>query len=194
MRTGFEVHLSFIAKTAHSQPLASPYDQFWQLVVGFLQMYVIPYLIVLAIAFLTVAFAFNLNERNQKYKARRALALEIRTNAKVTTAIVAYADAQLSGEATVQPMPRYETDAFQDYKKLGLLRRLPPKIVDELESLYLSKLSVNEAGRRQEELAFGPAAAFPNAHTLRLENLTYLRDTAHNIIEPYLDRLKATPI
>ena len=174
--------------------MSSPYDQFWQLASDFLQDYVIPNLIVLAIAFVTVAFAFNLNERNQKYKARRALALEIRTNAKVTTAIVSYADAQLSGEASVQPMPRYETDAFQDYKKLGLLRRLPPKVVDELESLYLSKQSVNEAGRRQEELAFGPAAAFPNAHTLRLENLTYLRDTAHNVIEPYLDRLKATPV
>jgi len=174
--------------------LSSPYDQFWQLAFEFLQLYVIPYVIVLAIAFLTVAFAFNLNERNQRYKSRRALSLELRTNARVTTAIVNYADSQLSGEASVQPMPRYETEAFQDYKKLGLLRRLPPKIVDELESLYLSKVSVNEAGRRQEELAFGPAAAFPNAHTLRLENLTYLRDTAHNIIEPYLDRLKATQI
>ena len=193
-RTGFEFHLCFIAKPDHSQGLSSPYDQFGQLAAEFLQTYVIPYIIVLAIAFLTVAFAFNLNDRNLKYKARRSLALEIRTNAKVTTAIVTYADAQLSGEASVQPMPRYETDAFMDYKKLGLLRRLPPKIVDELESLYLSKESVNEAGRRQEELAFGPAAAFPNAHTLRLENLTYLRDTAHNVIEPYLDRLKATQV
>lgn len=174
--------------------MSSPYDQIGQLVAEFLQIYVIPYLIILAIAFLTVAFAFNLNERNQKYKSRRALALEIRTNAKVTTAIVSYADAQLSGESSVQPMPRYETDAFVDYKKLGLLRRLPPKVIDELEALYLSKQSVNEAGRRQEELAFGPAAAFPNAHTLRLENLTYLRDTAHNVIEPYLDRLKATSV
>ena len=174
--------------------MAAPIDQFWQLVLEFLEYYVLPYVIVLAIAFLTVAFAFSLWDRNLKYKARRALANEIRTNAKVTTAIVTYADNQLSGEASVQPMPRYETDAFQDYKKLGLLRRLPPKIIDELESLYLSKQSVNEAGRRQEELAFGPAAAFPNAHTLRLENLTYLRDTAHNVIEPYLDRLKATPV
>jgi len=155
---------------------------------------VLPYIIVLAIAFLTVAFAFNLNERNMKYKAKRALALEIRTNAKVTQNIVSYADSQLSGEGSVQPMPRYETHAFDEYKKLGLLRTLPLKIVDELESLYLSQESVNEAGRRQEELAFGPAAAFPNAHTLRLENLTYLRDTAHNVIEAYLDRLKATKL
>ena len=178
----------------NSQRLASPIDQFGQLAAEFLQMYVLPYIIVLAIAFLSVAFAFNLNDRNMRYKARRALALEIRTNAKVTTAIVTYADGQLSGEASVQPMPRYEVEAFHEYKKLGLLRRLPPKIVDELESLYLSKQSVNEAGRRQEELAFGPAAAFPNAHTLRLENLTYLRDTAHNVIEPYHDRLKATQV
>jgi len=174
--------------------LTSAYDQFWQLASDFLQIYVIPYVIVLAIAFLSVAFAFNLNDRNARYKARKSLANEIRTNSKVTTSIVSYADGQLSGETSVQPMPRYETQAFDEYKKLGLLRRLPPKIVDELESLYLSKLSVNEAGRRQEELAFGPAAAFPNAHTLRLENLTYLRDTAHNVIEPYLDRLKATKV
>ena len=174
--------------------MSSGYEQFWQLVSEFLQVYIIPYVIVLAIAFLTVAFAFNLNDRNAKYKARRALALEIRTNAKVTANIVTYADSQLSGETSVQPMPRYEAQAFEEYKKLGLLRNLPPKIIDELESLYLSKVSVNEAGRRQEELAFGPAAAFPNAHTLRLENLTYIRDTAHNVIEPYLDRLKATKV
>ncbi len=174
--------------------MASGYDQFGQLALEFFQTYVIPYVIVLAIAFLTVAFAFNLNDRNAKYKARRSLALEIRTNAKITKNIVNYADSQLTGETSVQPMPRYETQAFHDFKRLGMLRSLPPKIVDELESLYLNKESVNEAGRRQEELAFGPAAAFPNAHTLRLENLTYLRDTAHNVIEPYLDRLKATKI
>ena len=152
--------------------MAAVYDQFWSLVIEFLKIYVIPYLIVLAIAFLAVAFAFNLNDRNQKYKARRALSLELRTNAKVTSVIVSYADSQLSGEASVQPMPRYEVQAFDEYKKLGLLRRLSPKIIDEMESLYLSKQSVNEAGRRQEELAFGPAAAFPNAHTRRLERLT----------------------
>ncbi len=171
----------------------SAYDQFVQLVGEFI-LYILPYLIILAIAFLAIAFSFNLSERNAKYKARRSLQLEIRTNAKVTQNIVAYADSQLSGEGSVQPMPRYETHAFEDYKRLGLLRNLPPKITDELESLYLSQESVNEAGRRQEELAFGPAAAFPNAHTLRLENLTYLRDTAHNVIEAYLDRLKATKL
>jgi hypothetical protein len=173
--------------------LASTTDQLWQLASDFVN-YILPYLIILIIAFFSIAFAFDLNDRNAKYKAKRALALELRTNAKITTNIVNYADSQLTGESSVQPMPRYETQAFMDYKKLGLLRRLSPKIIDELESLYLSKESVNEAGRRQEELAFGPAAAFPNAHTLRLENLTYLRDTAHNVIEPYLDRLKATKL
>ena len=120
--------------------------------------------------------------------------MELRTNARITKDIVTYADGQLSGETSVAPMPRYQTLAFLEYKRLGLYRRLTPKIFEELEALYLSKDSVNEAGRRQEELAFGPAAAFPNAHTLRLENLTYLRDTAHNVIEPYLDRLKATRV
>ncbi len=103
---------------------------------------------------------------------------------------MAYADAQLSGDTSVAPMPRYKTHAFMAYKRQGLLEKLPQKITEELEELYLNKESVNKAGRRQEELAFGPAAAFPNAHTLRLENLTYVRDTAHNVVEPYQDRLK----
>jgi len=156
--------------------------------------YVVPYLFILVIALFCVWFAFALGNRNAKAKARRALAVELRTNAKITKDIVAYADSQLSGETTVSPMARYQTQAFLDYKRTGVYRRLPAKVFEELEALYLSKESVNEAGRRQEELAFGPAAAFPNAHTLRLENLTYLRDTAHNVIEPYLDRLKATRV
>jgi hypothetical protein len=161
---------------------------------NFLQTYVLPNLVVLAIAFVTVVFAFALSASNARRRARRALAVELRTNARITKQIVEYADGQLSGDTTVSPMLRYQTQAFLDYKKIGLTRRLPPKIFEELEALYLHKESVNEAGRRQEELAFGPAAAFPNAHTLRLENLTYLRDTAHNMIEPYLDRLKSTKV
>ena len=172
----------------------STYDQLVSGLAWVLENYVIPNLIVLAIAFLTTVFAFDLSRRNAKYRARRALVQEIRTNSRVTTAIVGYADSQLSGESSVQPMPKYETQAFHDYRNMGLLKALPPKIADEVQALYLSIESVNEAGRRQEELAFGPAAAFPNAHTLRLQNLTYLRDTAHNTIEPYLDRLKTTKI
>jgi len=167
---------------------------FVQQLEDFLQTYVLPYVVILFISFAGIWFAFSLSMRNQRWKARRALAVELRTNAKVTKQIVEYADSQLSGDTSVAPMPKYQTQAFLEYKKLAMGRRIPPKILEELESLYLSKESVNEAGRRQEELAFGPAAAFPNAHTLRLENLTYLRDTAHNMIEPYLDRLKATRV
>ena len=87
-------------------------------------------------------------------------------------------------------MPRYNLVAFIQYKRAGLLQKVPRKTAEELEELYLYKESVNKAGRRQEELAFGPAAAFPNAHTLRLQNLTYIRDTVHNVIGPYHDRLK----
>jgi cbb3-type cytochrome oxidase subunit 3 len=169
-------------------------DTLIQQAIAFLQVWVLPYMIILVIAFACIWFAFALSKRNQSWRARRALAVELRTNAKTTKRIVEYADSQLSGDTSVAPMPRYQTQAFFEYKKLALGRRIPPKILEELESLYLSKESVNEAGRRQEELAFGPAAAFPNAHTLRLENLTYLRDTAHNTIEPYLDRLKATRV
>ena len=157
---------------------------------NFLDTYVVPYLIVLAIAFLTTAFGMSLLDLNRRRSLKLALRAELRTNVRVTKALVAYADTQLSGDTSVAPMPRYRTAAFQEFADAGLLEKIPGKIAGELEHLYLSMVSVNKAGRRQEELAFGPAAAFPNAHTLRLENLTYARDTAHNVVEPYQDRLK----
>jgi hypothetical protein len=171
--------------------MASPFDlATWGAdIVTFLEKDVIPYLVVLAIAFVTATFALALVGRGKRRSTKKALRGELRTNIKVTKAIVAYADAQLSGDTSVAPMPRYRTVAFTNYVSEGLLYGIPRRIADELERIYLDMFSVNEAGRRQEELAFGPAAAFPNAHTLRLENLTYVRDTAHNIIEPYQDRL-----
>jgi hypothetical protein len=174
--------------------MSAPLDIMVQEFGAFFQVYVLPYVIVLFIAYSSVLLAFALSGSRNQFRAKKNLAVELRTNAKITKQIVDYADSQLSGDTSVAPMPKYRTQAFDEYKQMGLARKLRPKIFEELESLYLSKSSVNEAGRRQEELAFGPAAAFPNAHTLRLENLTYLRDTAHNIIEPYLDRLKSTRV
>ena len=165
-------------------------DDIWSLLRMILQTYVLPYLFTLVIAFLSVWLAFALSGRRARTKARKAVRAELRTNARVSRQILAYADGQLSGETSVAPMPRYRTHAFIEYKNMGLLEKLPSKIAEELEQLYLSEDSVNKAGRRQEELAFGPAAAYPNANTLRLENLTYARDTAHNVVEPYQDRLK----
>ena len=161
-----------------------------QSTINFLNSDVIPYLVILVIAFVTVLFAFALASRYGRSSLKRGLRAEFRTNVRITKALVTYADTQLSGDVSVAPMPRYRTGAFQKFVDAGLLDKLPRKIAEELEQVYLSMISVNEAGRRQEELAFGPAAAFPNAHTLRLENLTYARDTAHNIIEPYQDRLR----
>ncbi len=167
-------------------------DDVWTPIVSFLQVYVLPYVIVLVILLPSIWFAFAVSARSGRDKARNSLTNEIRSNARVTKEIVGYADGQLSGEATIAPMPEYQTRAFLEFKSAGLMRKVPAKIAEEIETLYLNMASVNKAGARQEELAFGPAAAFPNAHMLRLENLTYLRDTAHNIIEPYQDRLKDT--
>ena len=170
------------------------YDQVFQNVADFLQKVAVPYLVVLAIAFLTTGFAMALQERRRKKALRNALRAEIDNNAAVTLAIVAYADEQLTGGTSVAPMPKYRVRAFREYADGGLLERRPKKIAEELKQVYLSMVSVNSAGRRQEDLAFGPAAAFPNAHLLRLDNLTYVRDTAHNLIEPYVDRLKDTKL
>jgi len=170
------------------------YDQVIQSVADFLQKVVVPYLVVLAIAFLTTGFAMALQGRRRRGALKRALRAELDNNAAVTLAIVAYADQQLSGGTSIAPMPAYRVRAFLEYAGEGLLERRPKKVVEELKQVYLSMVSVNRAGRRQEDLAFGPAAAFPNAHLLRLDNLTYVRDTAHNLIEPYVDRLKDTKL
>ncbi len=166
-------------------------EQVAQAISSFSLTYVIPYLPILVIALIVVWVAFSLSGRRNRYRLRAALRAEMRTNMNVTKAILTYADSQLSGQTSVAPMPKYHVRAFFEYKKHGLMEKTLPKIADELESLYLNMESVNKAGRRQEELAFGPAAAFPNAHTLRLENLTFVRDTAHNLIAPYQDRLKS---
>lgn len=170
--------------------MATPLDLLWQTLLNDLQTYVFPYLFTLVIAFLSVWLAFSISARNGRRKVRNALRAELKTNAIVTRKIMDYADSQLSGDTSIAPMPRYSRHAYMEYKRHGLVAKLPQKIREEMESLYLNKESVNKAGRRQEELAFGPAAAFPNAHTLRLENLTFVRDTAHNVIEPYQDRLR----
>jgi len=166
------------------------YAQIAQDALDFFRTYVFPYLVVLAIAFLTTGFALVVIDRGKKLGLKGKLRAELRTNIKVTRAILNYADTQMSGGTSVAPMPTYKTRAFRGYSNAGLLEKIPPKIAEELMQIYMCMVSVNKAGVRQEELAFGPAAAFPNAHTLRLENLTYARDTAHNIIEPYQDRLR----
>lgn len=174
------------------QPLSLS-NQIAQLISSFSRAYIIPYLPVLVIALIVVWVAFDLTRRRTKNLASAALRAEIRTNTNVTKAIIAYADSQLSGETCISPMPRYHMRAFLEYKRLGMMEKMPSRIAEELENLYLNMESVNRAGKRQEDLAFGPAASFPNAQNLRIENLTFARDTVHNIIAPYEDRLSVKP-
>ena len=87
-------------------------------------------------------------------------------------------------------MPRFYESAYREYKRAGLLLKLHKNAVEEIENLYLYEDSVNEAGSRQEDLAFGPSSAYPNAHTLRLQNLQYIMDTVHNVIKPYRERVR----
>ncbi len=165
-------------------------DTIVQQAVNLLQTYVVPQLWTLVIAFIIVWFAFALSGRRANSRMARSVEAEIASNARIAKDIVAYSEVQLGGEGSIAPMPMFEVHAFADYKRLPRYRRMSKDLRRELQDVYLNMTSVNKAGRRQEELAFGPAAAFPNAHTLRLENLTYVRDTVHNVIGPYLDRVK----
>jgi hypothetical protein len=108
----------------------------------------------------------------------------------VAKSLTEYAQQQMTQDATVQPMPRFYSSAFTEYKRAGLLMRLKSKAVEELENIYLYMDSVNEAGRRQEDLAFGPSSAYPNAPNLRIHNLQYILDTVHNVVVPYYERLR----
>lgn len=151
--------------------------------------YVLPYLATLLVALVTVSFAMWASARRNAGLAKGLLRAEIRTNIEVSKSILAYSQAQLTSEATVQPMPRYRDTAYLEYKRAGLLDRLPRDSAEQLVDVYLYIESVNEAGRRQEDLAFGPSAAWPNSHELRIQNLTYIQDTIHNVLGPYQGRL-----
>lgn len=162
--------------------------------VNFFIAYIFPYLATLLVALIAVAFAFAVSGRRARGRTKKAFLEEMKINERRTAEIVAYADGQLTGGDMVTSMPRYEVRAFSEFSLRGMLSTVRPKVAEELNALYLSKRSVNKAADRQEDLAFGPAAAHPNAHNLRVQNLTYARDTAHNVIEPYQDRLRTTKI
>jgi hypothetical protein len=160
------------------------------LIIAFLEVYILPYLVTLAVAFLSVGFAAWLIHRRNDSVLRKALRAELTTNSFISTSLLTYSENQLTSERSVEPMPRYHDSAYREYKRGGLLEGLKGESIEELENYYLYTESVNEAGRRQEDLAYGPSSAYPNAHQLRLENLTYIHDTVHNVIVPYFERLK----
>jgi hypothetical protein len=152
-------------------------------------LYVIPYVATLVVALITVSFAMSASGKRTKSLVKSILKAEIRTNIEISKSILAYSLQQLTSDATVQPMPHYHETAFLEYKRAGLLDRLPRSSAEELVNVYIYIESVNEAGRRQEDLAFGPSAAYPNSHELRIQNLTYIQDTIHNVLAPYQGRL-----
>jgi len=170
--------------------LAIDYPSLLASALDFFKTYVLAGLITLIIALLVVSFSIWSSHRRSEYLLRAALRAEIENNMQIAKALGEYARVQITSETTVQPMPRFHDAAYKEYKRAGLLTKLPPKNMEELENLYLYEESVNEAGRRQEDLAFGPSSAYPNAHSLRLQNLQYVIDTAHNVIKPYRERVR----
>jgi len=162
---------------------------FASLAAPFVEQYVLPYVATLLIALVAVSFGLWASRRRTESSVRALLRAEMKTNAEISRSVTAYAQQQLTSEASVQPMPRYQATAYLEYKRVGLLDRISRRTSEELIDLYLYVESVNEAGRRQEDLAFGPSAAYPNSHELRLQNLTYVHDTVHNVVGPYQERL-----
>jgi len=153
------------------------------------EQYLLPYLATLFIALMAVGFALRASRSNAESSVKGLLRAEMRTNTEISKSLIVYAQQQQTSAATVQPMPRYHETAYLEYRRVGLLDRLLRRASEELIDLYLYMGSVNEAGRRQEDLAFGPSAAYPQSHELRLQNLKYIEDTVHNVVGPYQERL-----
>ncbi|MDA4118267.1 MAG: hypothetical protein OK455_07980 [Thaumarchaeota archaeon] len=164
------------------------------LATSILEQYVVPYVVTLVIALIAVSFAMSASKRRAESSVRYLLRAEMKTNTEISRTIVTYAQQQQTSEATVQPMPRYHETAYLEYRRVGLLDRLLLRGSEELIDLYLYMESVNEAGRRQEDLGFGPSAAYPNSHELRLQNLMYIENTVHNVVSPYQERLRRMKI
>ena len=156
----------------------------------FLKTYVLSGFITLIIALLAVSFAIWVVRRRGDYLLRSALRAELHTNSNLAKSLAAYAQNQITSESTVQPMPLFQDSAYNEYKRAGLLLKLRGRSEEELLNLYLYMESVNEAGRRQEDLAFGPSSAYPNSRNLRIQNLQYILDTINNVVNPYYERLR----
>jgi len=159
------------------------------LVTPLVEQYLLPYIATLLIALIAVSFALWTARKNTESSVKGLLRAEMRTNAEISKSMMVYAQQQQTSAATVQPMPRYHETAYLEYRRAGLLDRVLRRSAEELIDLYLYMGSVNEAGRRQEDLAFGPSAAYPQSHELRLQNLKYIEDTVHNVVGPYQERL-----
>ncbi len=163
---------------------------FFSAVVDFLRTYVLSGFVTLIIALVVVTFAIWAVSRRTNYLLRSALRAELQTNALLAKDLLTYAQNQITSDATVQPMPRFQDTAYTEYKRAGLLLKLKGDSEEEILNLYLYMESVNEAGRRQEDLAFGPSSTYPNSRSLRLQNLQYILDTIHNVVNPYYERIR----
>ena len=101
----------------------------------FFRNYVLTGLITLIIALLVVSFASWVAHRRTNFILRSALRSEIETNLQVAKSLVDYAQVQMSSEMTVQPMPKFYDSAFAEYKRAGLLTKLPTTSMEEQMNL-----------------------------------------------------------
>jgi hypothetical protein len=157
-----------------------------------LYQYVLPYVFLIFISLLSVLIGLWVSSSRRESRLKTALLEELKENREIAKKIDSGITENLNNMESYSPIPRFRTEAYREFRYNGLMRTLGKDVGSDISELYFYLESINEALRRQEELAFGPASIYPNAHDLRLRNISYTKDTLKNIIFPYFDKLKAS--
>jgi hypothetical protein len=158
---------------------------------SFLNSYVYPYLPILVVLLIVVAFTSWIQGRSRLSGRKRALRDELSLNLKQADEVIAFCDQQKSGESYVTPIPRFYKSAYADVRNSGSLRNFRVSVRDDLSTVYMAIDRVDQASDRQEDLLAGAAATSPIAPELRGQNLAFVKDTVVNVVLPRLERLRA---
>ncbi len=152
--------------------------------------YVLPYIPILVVLLVAVAFGNSIGERKATDMQKRALKDELITNLSQARAILEFVEKQTAGEPYVNPIPRFHRSAYEQLRNSGRLRSLKRGVREEIETVYEAIYGVEAASDRQEELLGGAAATSPIAPEIRAQNLTYIRDTIANLVLPRLEQFE----
>jgi len=157
---------------------------------SFLTTYVYPYLPILVILLIAVAFASWVQARSRTSGRKRALRDELTLNLSQANAVIEFCDQQKAGDSYVTPIPRFYKSAFETIRDAGNLRSFRVSVRDDLATVYMAIDRIDQASDRQEELLAGAAATSPIAVELRSQNLNFIKDTVVNVVLPRLERLR----
>jgi len=159
-------------------------------ILTFVTAYLLPTGVTLIFTLIVILFVFWLSARRKLGEVKRALRAEIGINVEVSREALEYVRGQNVGDQYVNPMPRFHTAVFEALVGSGNLLRLGKAVLRRTDPHLWDGRQGPRSDARQEELAFGNSAGFPQASEVRAQNLAFIQDMVSNVILLRFDRLK----